>query len=157
MARRPEPKEKEAVAFAALARAYAARRILVYTDPKVIGRPGSPAYSVIDVYAPPMVMFGASITLLTAFGLVEWIVGMLGAILIWSFVQPPIVRWRAKRRARAIAFANPDGLKRCWALGGFALVLKDWPERHCVAPTGDWRAFATDYLVDPIDRDPSQA
>ena len=109
MARRPEPKEKEAVAFAALARAYAARRILVYTDPKVIGRPGSPAYSVIDVYAPPMVMFGASITLLTAFGLVEWIVGMLGAILIWSFVQPPIVRWRAKRRARAIAFANPDG------------------------------------------------
>jgi hypothetical protein len=157
MALPAKSRQKEAVAFAALVRAYAARRILVFTDPKVVNRPGSPGYSVTDVYAPPMVMFGASITLLAAFGLLEWIIGMVFAITIWSFVQPPIVRWRAGRRARAVAFASLDGLKRCWAQGGFALVLKDWPDRSCVAPEGDWRAFATDYLVDPIDYDSAQA
>jgi len=151
MARRPEAKAKETVAFAALRRAYRDGRILVFTDPRVVNRPGSPAYSIYDVYAPPLILFGASITLLAAFGLLEWIAGMVFAIFVWAFVQPPIVRWRANRRARVIAFATIEGLKAHWALGGFAVALKDWPERNCVAPKGDWRSFATDYLVDPID------
>ena len=151
MARRREPPAPDSVAFAALSRAYRDRRILVFTDPRVMNRPGSPAYSIYDVYAPPLILFGGSITLLAAFGLREWIEGMVFTIFVWVFVQPPIVRWRAGRRARAIAFATVEGLKAIWALGGFAVALKDWPERNCVAPKGDWRAFATDYLVDPID------
>ena len=55
---------------------------------ELIGRPGTPSYSVIDVYAPPLVLFGASISLLAAFGLLHWIIGMAIAIGIWSFVQP---------------------------------------------------------------------
>jgi hypothetical protein len=157
MARRPDPKTNETVAFTALRRAYESGRILVYTDPRIHGRPGTPSHSLIDVYAPPLVLFGASITLLTAFGMLEWIIGMVITILFWSFVQPPIVRYRAKRRAKAIAFASIEGLKVSWAIGGLALVLKDWPERNCVAPTGDWRGFANDYLVDPIDHDSAKA
>jgi len=155
MARRPDPKTNETVAFAALRRAYQTGRILVYTDPKIVGRPGTPSYSVIDVYAPPLVLFGASITLLAAFGLLEWIIGMAIAIGIWSFVQPPIVRMRAKRRAKLVAFGSIEGMKVSWAIGGLALVLKDWPERNCVAPAGDWKSFATDYLVDSIDHEPT--
>jgi len=153
MARRPDQRTNETVAFAALRRAYSSGRIIVHTDPKLVGRPGTPSYSVIDVYAPPLVLFGASITLLAAFGLIEWIAGMVFAVLFWSFVQPPIVRLRAKRRARQVAFGSIEGLKVSWAIGGLALVLKDWPERNCVAPKGDWRSFATDYLVDPVDHD----
>jgi hypothetical protein len=151
MARRPTPPASETVAFAALRRAYQSGRILVFTDPKIVGKPGTPAYSVTDVYAPPLILFAAGITLLATFGLLHWIIGMTVVILIWAFVQPPIVRWRAKKRARVIAFSTLDGLKAMWALGGFAVALKDWPERNCIAPKGDWRSFATDYLVDPID------
>jgi len=157
MARRGEARAKDGVAFRAMRRAYQDGRLLVFTDPKVVNRPGAPSYSITDVYAPPMIMFGASITLLAAFGLLEWIAGMVIAILIWGFVQPPIVRWRAGRRARLIAFSTVEGLKAHWALGGIAIALKDWPERNCVAPKGDWRAFATDYLVDPIDHEPAPA
>lgn len=148
MARRDDKKANEVAAHAALARAYGDGRILVYTDPRIINRPGSPAYSIADVYVPPLVLFGASITLLIEFGMLVWIAGMVFVILFWAFVQPPIVRWRAGRRAKRIAFATPEGMKAHWALGGFALVLKDWPDRNCVAPKGDWRAFATDYLVE---------
>jgi hypothetical protein len=151
MARRPGQRASETVAFAGLRRAYADRRILVFVDPKVANRPGSPSYSVTDVYAPPLILFAASITLLATFGLLHWIIGMMVVVLIWAFVQPPIVRWRAVQRAKRIAFASLDGFKAMWILGGFAVALKDWPERNCVAPTGDWRVFAADYLVDPID------
>jgi hypothetical protein len=157
MARRPAQKTDETVAFTALQRAYASGRVLIYTDPKIVGKPGTPSYSVIDVYAPPLVLFAASITLLAAFGLLEWIAGMLVAILIWAFAQPPIVRLRAVRRAKAVALGSLEGMKVSWAIGGLALVLKDWPERNCIAPKGDWRGFATDYLVDPVDHETSQA
>ncbi len=119
--------------------------------------PGSPGYSVTDVYAPPMVMFGASITLLAAFGLLEWIIGMVFAITIWSFVQPPIVRWRAGRRARAVAFASLDGLKTLLGAGRLRAGAEGLAGSQFAAPEGDWRAFATDYLVDPIDYDSAQA
>jgi len=153
MARRNAQQIPETVAFAALQRAYETGRILVYTDPKVVGRPGTPSHSVTDIYAPPLVLFAAGITLLTAFGLLEWIIGMVFAIGVWAFVQPPIVRFRARRRAKRIAFGSIEGMKVSWAVGGLALVLKDWPERNCIAPKGDWRSFAADYLVDPIDHD----
>ena len=144
-------KEQETIAFAALQRACQSGRVLIYTDPKIIGKPGTPSYSVTDVYAPPLILFAASITLLAAFGLLEWIVGMILAVGVWAFVQPPIVRWRADRRARRVVLASVEGLKISWAIGGLALVLKDWPDRNCVAPWGNWRDFAHDYLVDPVD------
>ncbi len=151
MARKPGSGAPEAVAFAALRRSYADRRILVFVDAKVANRPGSPAHSATDVYAPPLILFGASLTLLLAYGPLTWIAGMVAATLVWAFVQPPIVRWRAVRRARRIAFASPQGFKAIWALGGFAVALKEFPERNCIAPQGDWRGFAADYLVDPVD------
>ena len=153
MARRAAQKTNETVAFAALRRAYDSGRIIVHTDPRVVGKPGTPSYSVADVFAPPLVLFAGSITLLAAFGLVEWIIGMVIAVLVWAFVQPPIVRWRANRRARVVAFGSIEGMKISWAIGGLALVLKDWPERNCIAPGGDWRGFAVDYLVDAIDHE----
>ena len=157
MAKKPGTQAAESVAFAALRRSYADRRILVFVDPKVANRPGSPAHSATDVYAPPLILFGASITLLLSFGVLQWIVAMLAAVLVWAFALPPIVRWRAQRRARRIAFASAAGFKSIWALGGFAVVLADWPERSCAAPHGDWRTFAADYLVDPVDRETAAA
>jgi hypothetical protein len=152
MARKPKnPRASESVAYAGLCRAYASSRILVFVDPKVANRPGSPAYSITDVYAPPLILFAAGITILATFGLLYWIIGMMVVILVWAFVQPPIVRWRAVGRAKRIAFASLEGFKATWVLGGFAVALKDFPERNCVAPHGDWRAFATDYLVDAVD------
>ena len=157
MARRPKtPRAAESVAHAGLCRAYANKRILVFVDPKVANRPGSPAYSVTDVYAPPMILFAASITVLAAFGLLQWIIAMMIVILIWAFVQPPLVRMRAVARAKRIAFASLEGWKATWALGGFAVALKDFPERNCIAPGGDWRAFATGYLVDAVDAAPPE-
>ncbi len=152
MARKAKnPRASESVAYAALCRAYANKRILVFVDAKVANRPGSPAYNIVDVYAPPLILFAGGITVLATFGLLQWIIAMMVAIAIWAFVQPPIVRWRAVRRAKRIAFASLEGWKVTWGLGGFAVALKDWPERNCIAPTGDWRAFATDYLVDAAD------
>jgi hypothetical protein len=139
---------EEAMAFAALKRALADGRVLAFTDPRVVNKPHSPAYSPTDVYAPPLVLFGASVTLLISFGVLQWIAAMMCVTFLWAFVQPPIVRWRAKLRARRIAFATPEGLKLMWSIGGMAVMLKDWPDRICVAPKGDWRAFSIDYLVD---------
>ena len=155
MARKASQRAAEGVAYAGLCRAHANKRILVFVDPKVANRPGSPSYSITDVYAPPLILFAASITVLATFGLVHWIIGMMVVILIWAFVQPPIVRWRAVRRAKRIAFASLDGFKAVWALGGFAVALRDFPERNCIAPMGDWRSFATDYLVDAVDAAPA--
>jgi len=157
MARKSGTEAPETVAFAALRRSFADRRILVFVDPRVANRPGSPSYSVTDVYAPPLILFGASITLLISFGALYWIIGMMGVVLAWAFVQPPIVRARAVARARRIAFASPAGFKAVWALGGFAVALKDWPERNCIAPQGDWRRFAADYLIDPVDTESMSA
>ncbi len=137
------------VVIQALSRAYADGRILLFTDPKTVARPGSPAYSEVDVFAPPLVLFVSSLTLLFTFGMLEWIVAMVGVLGYQMLAQPRIVLWRAHRRARRVAFAAAANLEALWKVGGIAVALKDWPERNCVAPGGDWRAFAIEYLVDP--------
>ncbi|HEY1720078.1 MAG TPA: hypothetical protein VGG27_02450 [Magnetospirillaceae bacterium] len=157
MARRAGKRASESVAYAGLCRAYGNQRILVFVDPRVANRPGSPSYNAVDVFAPPLILFAASITVLATFGLLDWIICMMVVILFWAFVQPPIVRWRAIRRAKRIAFASLEGFKAVWVLGGFAVALKDFPERNCIAPAGDWRGFASEYLVDPIDSEPAAA
>lgn len=136
------------VAFAALQRAHAEGRIVVFTDAAAISLPNSPAYSAIDVFVPPLVLMASSITLLFAFGILEWIAGLIGVLLYQAFVQPRLVLWRAHRRAQRYALLHLGNLKLLWESGGIAVALKDWPERNCIAPDGDWRMFAADYLLD---------
>lgn len=143
---RPVPADE--VAFAALRRAHEEGRIVLFTDAAVICQPGSPAYSVIDVFAPPLVLLASSITLLFAFGMLQWIVGLVFVLLYQAFVQPRLVLWRAHRRAQRYALAHLVNLKLFWESGGIAVALKEWPERNCIAPQGDWRVFAADYLLD---------
>ena len=45
----------------ALKRAYAAGRIVFYTDAHVLARPGSPVYNALDVYGPPVVLMASSL------------------------------------------------------------------------------------------------
>jgi hypothetical protein len=136
----------EQEAHDALKRAYAAGRIVFYTDPHLVARPGSPAYNPLDVYAPPVVLMAGSLAFLFAFGLIEWIVALVLVLLYQVYGAPRVVHWRVQRRVVDAALRHPHNLKVFWEMGGMAIALKDWPERNCFAPGGDWRAFVGDCL-----------
>jgi hypothetical protein len=136
-------------AHEALQKAYAAGRVVFFTDSRLLARPGSPLYNALEVYVPPLVLMASSLTVLFAFGLVEWIAALVLVVLYQLYAAPKVLSWRVHRRAVAAALNNPQNLQILWALGGIAIALKDWPERACIGPKGDWRAFCGEFLVVP--------
>lgn len=153
-----QPTISETVAFEALRRAHADKRVIFFTDPKQLSRPGSPVYSPIDVFAPSLVMMASSLTLLFAFGLLEWMVALLLVLLYQIYGAQYFVQWRLhERTVRAILIA-PYNLNMLWRLGGIAIAIKAFPEKNCVAPKGDWKTFCADWLVDlsgPAEEEPA--
>lgn len=135
-------------AHQALQHAHAQGRIIFFTDPHILARPGSPVYNGLDVFVPPLVLMVSSLTLLFAFGLLEWIIALVLVLLYQVYGAPHVVHWRMHRRAVEAVLHNPHDWQLLWDTGGIAVALKDWPERNCVAPDGNWRQFATEYLVD---------
>ncbi|PKU21760.1 hypothetical protein [Telmatospirillum siberiense] len=133
----------------ALRKAHAAGRVLIYSDARILGRPGSPLYNAFEVFIPPLVLMASSLTLLFAFGLIEWLIALVLVVLYQLYGAPRVVNWRVHRRAVAAVLANPQNLQILWDMGGIALALKDWPEQACVGPKGDWRAFCGEFLVVP--------
>ena len=139
----------ESEAHQRLCRAHGEGRIAFFTDRGVLARPGSPVYSALDVFVPPLVLMASSLTLLFAFGLLEWIIALVLVLLYQAFVAPHLVHWRLHRRAVAAILRHPHNLKLLWESGGLVLALKDWPERNCRGPFDDWRAFVRQYLDVP--------
>ncbi len=137
------------VAHEALKQAYAVGKIVFFTDSRVLARPGSPLYSVLEVFVPPLVLMAGSLTLLFAFGLLEWIIALVLILAYQLYGAPQIVNWRVHRRAIDAILRNPHNLQVLWAMGGLAIGLKDWPEQSCVSPQGDWRAFCAEFLIVP--------
>ncbi len=136
-------------AHEALRKAYTAGRVVFFTDSRILARPGSPLYNVLEVFVPPVVLLAGSLTLLFAFGLLEWIVALVVVLLFQLYGAPRVITWRVHRRAVAAVLASPQNLQILWDMGGLAIGLKDWPERSCVGPKGDWRAFCGEFLVVP--------
>ena len=155
----PPPRRKPppaSVAHAALGRAHAEGRVRFVTDARSHSHPGSPVWSGLDVFVPPVVLLTSSITLLLTFGLAEWIVAVTGVLIWLGFGAPRLVVHRMRRRAMRLALLGPEGLERLWRHGGFAIVLADHPEYHCAAPADDWRLFAADHLMEPAQTEPAQ-
>jgi hypothetical protein len=137
------------VAHAALKAAYVTRQVVFFTDPRVLARAGSPLYNPLEVFVPPLVLLASSLTLLFAFGLVEWIFALVLVLFYQVYGAPRVVHWRVHRRAVAALLRSPQALETLWQFGGLAVALKRWPERNCIAPEGDWRGFVADYLIIP--------
>ena len=158
-----QPSISENVAFEALRRAYADKRVIFFTDPKQLSRPGSPVYSPIDVFVPSLVLMASSLTLLFAFGLLEWMVALLLVLLYQIYGAHYFVQWRLHERTERAILIAPYTLNMLCRLGGIAIAIKAFPEKNCVAPKGYWKQFCADWLVDlssPMDDDqpaPEQA
>lgn len=135
-------------AHEALRKAHAAGRVIIYSDARILARPGSPLYSVFEVFVPPLVLLASSLTLLFAFGLIEWLAALVMILLYQVYGAPRVVNWLVHRRAVVAVLTNPQNLQILWEMGGIALALKDWPEQSCIGPRGDWRAFCGDFLVE---------
>jgi hypothetical protein len=138
----------DSAAFEALRRAYASGRIIIVIDVMLLNRPGSPVFSVVDVFAPPLALLASSLTLLFAFGVLPWIAALIVILLYQVYAAHYLVYWRLRQRAVSAMLRNSHNLQILWAVGGCAIALKDLPERNCIAPHGDWRAFARDLLMD---------
>ncbi len=147
MPRQPAP--PETVAYEALRRAHMMGRVVIFTDAHILNRPGSPVYSPLDVFVPTLVLMASSLTLLFAFGLVQWLVALVLIVLWQAYGARYFVEWRLHRRTVTAVVRNLYNMKLLWQMGGIAVALKDWPEKNCVAPFGDWQAFAGDFLIDP--------
>ena len=128
-------------AFETLRRAHADGRLSLFIDAYALNRPGSPVYSPLDVFAPPMVLLASSLTLLFAAGIIAWMIA-LSLILAYQIVAARrVVEWRLRRRTVSAALASDYNFALLWGMGGLAIALKAWPEKNCVSPKGDWRAF----------------
>lgn len=135
-------------AHEAVKKAFADGRLRLLTDPQVVARPGSPVYNALDVFVPPLVLMVSSLTLLFAFGLVEWIIALVLVLIYQIYGAPRLVHWRAHQRVVQAALANPYNLQILWDSGGLAFVLKASPDRQCVGPSGNWQSFALEFLVE---------
>jgi hypothetical protein len=133
----------------ALKKAHAAGRIVIFTDSRVLARPGSPLYNAMEVFVPPLVLMASSLTLLFAFGIIEWIVALMIVLLYQLYGAPRVVNWRVHLRAVRAALNSPQNFQILWEMGGLAIALKDWPEQSCAGPTGNWRAYCAEFLIVP--------
>jgi hypothetical protein len=131
-----------------LIQAHARGRLVLRTDPRIHARPGSPVYDAVDVFVPPMTFLASSLTMLFAFGPLEWI-GSLTAVLLYQiFLAPRVISWRCHRRAVRAIITNPHNLAILWRHGGITMMVKGQPEHRCDAPNGDWRGFVAAHLVE---------
>ena len=121
----------------------------------MLARPGSPVYNGLDLFVPPLVLMASSLTLLFAFGLVEWIIALILILLYQVYGAPRLVHWRTHQRAEMVVLKNLENFQWVWGVGGIAMALKDLPTCNCVAPSGDWRSFVDDYLSEPDDGQPA--
>jgi hypothetical protein len=132
-----------------LKQAYASGKVVFFTDPRILARPGSPLYSPLEVFLPPLVLMAGSLVLLFTVGLIEWIVVLILILIYQMYGAPRVLNWRVHQRAVEAVLKNPHNLQILWTVGGLAIALKDWPERACVSPRDDWATFCDEFLRQP--------
>ena len=104
----------------------------------VLLAPGSPAFGRRD--AAFLAVVAALLTLApTVIGEPGYSNTELAGVLLVAFVWGRWYWQRTKRRAVERALADPAGWEALWRGGAFELVVG---RESCIAPTGDWRAFA---------------
>lgn len=139
-------KISEEEAFALMQKAFAAHRMTLFTDPAILNRQGSPLFNPLETFAPLLILLASSMTLLLAFGLVEWIIGLALVLVLQTFVIKKLNEWRFHRRAVRMALSSLYNFRLLWSMGGLVLALKDWPGKNCVAPGGNWKSFVAHYI-----------
>ena len=143
-----KPLPRDDVAFAAVRRATQEKRTQIFTDPRLLGRPGSPVYNAWDIFGPLIVLMVGSLVILFGFGVLEWIISLLLVLLYQVFFARLVVGWLLHRRTLRKALSSPYELQAVWRTGGIAIALLASPEHNCIAPLGDWRVFAAEYLLE---------
>ncbi len=137
---------RDQLLFDALKKAYDDGDIHVATNFSILNQPGSPVYSAFDNIMPLLIMIIASLGIMLLFKLIVGIFVMIGAVLVHLFAVRPFVAHHMHNRLVEILFASPDHWKAMWKYGGFTIGVHDKENALCVAPTGDWRAFADKHL-----------
>ena len=125
MSRKPSRIPSEHDAYEAIRRAHAQGRIVFFTDPLVLNRPGSPVYNPVDIFAPTVVLMASSLTLLFAFNMLTWIVALVFVLLYQVYGAKHVVEWRMHRRTVAAVLLNGHNFRLLWETGGIAIALKD--------------------------------
>jgi hypothetical protein len=131
-----------------LRNAYASGRVRIVLDTKQLNKPGSLVYNALDIYVPALVLLTSSITLLFAFGLMEWTIALVFVLLWQIFGAPILVEQRLKRRTLNALLHGLESFSLVWGHSGIALVLAEYPENFCLSPNGDWQAFLGLYVTD---------
>lgn len=137
--------------FALMQKAFATHRMTLFTDPTILNRQGSPLFNPLETFAPLLILLASSITLLFAFGLVEWIIGLVLALVLQTFAIRKLNERRFHKRAVRIALSSLYNFKLLWSMGGLVLALKDWPGKNCAAPGGNWKSFVAQYIGESPD------
>jgi hypothetical protein len=126
-----------------LCAAVQAKRVEVFTDPRMLDFQGSPVHNAWDHLVPLIVLMTAALVILLATGVAIGIVAMTVCVFAHLLGNRYFVAWRLKTRTLAFLQLSAQHWQTVWQLGGVALVLKDVTnEAPCVAPKGDWRKFA---------------
>ena len=133
-------------AHAAVMQAYAEKRLQIHLDLPLLVRPGSPAHDALDVFVPLLILMPSSLTLLLAFNILVWIVGLSFVLLFQIFLSPSYVAWRTKRRVLK-ALTHLHNFQLLWSYGGIALTVAGQADHFCLAPMGHWREFTYRFLM----------
>lgn len=132
-----------------------AGQVELKTDGLHLHKPGSPVYVAWDLLIPLLAMMVATLVVLLAGGLAAGLVAMTVTILAYIFGMRWWICRRVHRRALDAALGNAYNWIMLWNHGGVAVVHRSGLERPCIAPDGDWRAFAQRLSGAPYAQDPN--
>lgn len=144
-----EKKTQEAIALhGRLCAAIIDKRVLVYTDQRMLDFQGSPVHNGWDHLAPLMVLMVLALVILLATGVAFGIVAMTIGALAHLLGIKHFVAWRIRSRTTAYMLESAYHWHQIWQLGGIAIYMPESNEPPCLAPRGDWRKFARRNLSD---------
>ncbi len=137
---KPDPRQDQAL-HEALRIAILAGRVELATDGLHLHKPTSPVYVAWDHLGPLLALMLFSLLVLLFQGLGWGIAAMTVAILVYIFGMRWWVGQQVHRRTLDAMLRNAYNWTLVWEFGGVALIRRG-DAVPCVAPKGDWRAFA---------------
>ena len=116
-----------------------------------LNRPGSPVYNAYENWGPVALILFLSAYIGVTKGWL-WGLSLLAVLAFFGFALIPKYVLR-KMRVRVLekAFSSEGGWRELWRAGGLSMRLSSDPTIECIAPEGDWEAFARDNLNKPDD------
>jgi hypothetical protein len=148
----PVPKYKinkrDVVLHERLQDAYDEGRLIVHTDFMRLNRTDSPVFSPWMNTLPLLTLLTIALLVLFLGGLLPGTVALVFAVLIYALAIRPWTAQTVHRRAVALMMRDAGAWVRLWHHGGIVLQLAADRRVGCVAPEGDWRAFASRYFTE---------